>query len=65
VGITCFICKIKLSKFAVIEYFFKFLDCDRIWIGLPIHFEKWIWIWIDNYIFAIDLDWIDNPIKLD
>jgi hypothetical protein len=59
-GITCFIYKIKLSKFAVIEYFFKFLDCDWIWIGLSIHFEKLIWIWIDNHIFAMDLDWIEQ-----
>ncbi len=65
VGITCFTYKIKLSKFAVIEYFFKFLDCDWIWIGLSIRFKKWIWIWIDNHIFAMDLDWIDNPKKLD
>jgi hypothetical protein len=41
------------------------LDCDWIWIGLSIHFEKWIWIWIFNQIFVMDLDWIDNPKKLD
>ena len=34
-------------------------------IGLSIHFEKWIWIWIVNHKFAKDLDWIDNPNKLD
>ncbi len=65
VGITCFTNKIKLSKFALIEYFFKFLVCFWIWIGLSICFEKWIWVWIDNHIFAMDLDWIDNPKKLD
>ncbi len=31
------------------------------WIGLSIRFEKWIWTWIDNHLFAMDLDWIDNP----
>ena len=41
------------------------LDCDWIWIGLSIHSEKWIWIWIDNHKFAKDLNWIDNPKKLD
>jgi len=64
-GITWFSNKIKLSKFDVIEFFFKLLDCDWIWIGLSIHFEKWIWIWIDNHIFVMDLDWIDNPKKSD
>ncbi len=34
-------------------------------IGLSIQFEKWIWIWIDNQIIVMDLDWIDNPKKLD
>jgi hypothetical protein len=28
------------------------------WIGLSIHFEKWIWI--VNNIFVMNLDWIDN-----
>ena len=32
---------------------------------LSIHFENWIWIWIVNHIFVMDLDWIDNPKKLD
>ena len=32
------------------------------WIGLPIHFEKWIWI--GNHKFAKDLDWIGNPKKI-
>ena len=41
------------------------LDCDWIWIGLSIQFEKWIWIWILNHIFGLDLDWNDNPKKLD
>ena len=41
------------------------LDLDWIWIGLSIHFEKWIWTWIDNHIFVMDLEWIDNPKKLD
>jgi hypothetical protein len=35
-GITWFSNKIKLSKFDVIEFFFKLLDCDWIWIGLTI-----------------------------
>jgi len=60
VGITCFTYKIKLSKFAVIEYFLTFLDCDWIWIGLSIRFKKWIWIWINNHVFAMDLDWIEQ-----
>ncbi len=66
-GITCFTNKKKLSKFAVIAVFLKLLDWDWdwIWIGLSIHFGKWIWIWIDNHIFMMDLDWIDNPKKLD
>ncbi len=35
-------------------------------IGLSIHFEKWVWIWIwINHKFVMDLDWIDNPKKLD
>ncbi len=34
-------------------------------IGLPIHFEKWIWIWFDNHIFAMDCDCIDNAKKSD
>jgi len=25
------------------------LDCDWIWIGFSIHFEKWILILIDNH----------------
>jgi hypothetical protein len=49
----------------VIEFLLKLLDCDWIRIGLSIHFEKWIWIWIDNHIFLMDLDWIDNPKKSD
>jgi hypothetical protein len=49
----------------LIEIFIKLLDCDWIWIGLSIQFEKWIWIWIANHIFVMDLDWIDNPKKLD
>jgi len=32
---------------------------------LSIHFENWIWIWIVNHIFVMDLDWIDNPKKSD
>ncbi len=32
---------------------------------LSIHFENWIWIWIVNHIFVMDLDWIDSPKKLD
>jgi hypothetical protein len=54
VGITCFTCKIKLSKFAVIEYFFSFwivigLDCQSVLksgfgFGLTITYLQWIWI---------------------
>jgi hypothetical protein len=33
---------------------------DWIVVGFSIHFEKWIWIWISNHIFVMDLDWIDN-----
>ncbi len=29
-------------------------------IGLSIHFERWILIWIVNHILLTDLDWIDN-----
>jgi hypothetical protein len=36
--------------------FYNELDCD--WIGLSIHFEKWIWI--VNHKFLVDLDWIEN-----
>ncbi len=43
--------------------FSKKLDCD--WIGLSIHFEKWIWIWIVNHIYLMDLDWINNPKESD
>ncbi len=36
-----------------------------IWIviGLSIHFEKWILIWIVNHIFLMDLDWIKKIIE--
>jgi hypothetical protein len=40
---------------------FHFFSSSWIVIGLSIHFKKWIWIWILNYIFVLDLDWIDNP----
>jgi len=30
------------------------------WIGLSIHFEKWILILIVNHIFLMDLDWIEQ-----
>ena len=43
-----------------LSFFLKQLDCDWIWIGLSIHFKKWIWIWILNQIFVMDLDWIEQ-----
>ena len=53
-------CIIKLGHliFAVLYLFSK-----NSWIGLSIHFENQIWI--VNHIFVMDLDWIDNPKKLD
>ncbi len=57
-GIPCLkhLCKILLMFTA-----FHFFSSSWIVIGLSIHFKKWIWIWILNYIFVLDLDWIDNP----
>ncbi len=37
------------------------MDLD--WIVNPL-FKKWIWIWILNHIFVLDLDWIDNQKKI-
>jgi hypothetical protein len=46
-----------------------FQNFHTIWsvigFGLSIHFENWIWIWIANHIFVMDLDWIVNPKKMD
>ena len=41
----------------------NYFDCDWICIGLSNHYKKWISI--VNHKFLIDLDWIDNPRKLD
>jgi hypothetical protein len=65
-GIPCLkhLCKI-LFMFAAFHFFSSSwivigfgLDCQSI-------FKKLIWIWILNHIFVLDLDWIDNPKKLD
>jgi len=53
----------KTSQSNYKVYFYDELNCEWIWIGLSIHFEKWIWI--VNNIFLMDLDWIDNPKKMD
>ena len=57
-GIQWFYHKILPSY---ICYHISFSKNSWIVIGMSIHFENWIWIWIVNHIFLMDLDWIDNP----
>jgi len=37
------------------------LDCWIVQSGLQSKDKIGFWIWIANYIFEMDLDWIDNP----
>ncbi len=49
-----FVIKHGKLMFAALIFSQKSLDCDCTWIGMSIHFVKWIWIWIGNHIFVMD-----------
>ncbi len=59
-------CSIRIAiKFSGLDWNWQSNSKLDFRFGLSIHFEKWFWIWINNHIFVMDLDWIDNPKKSD